>query len=955
MQDSAKIIKIVQGNELNIRVSNDIRDKHDLMYPSYCQALRALEEIIQQTKSFHERNSRCGCDNRTEEALFCYNGNIITFEGERGSGKTQTMPSFANIIRDGKDVCGDLTHDGKDKLLEDAKFRVMPPISPSVLEKKQNLLYVILSRLYDLAGKTFRKERCSGISERETIELSRLFNDCLSGINGIKRANDPDLELSAIQNISDGAALRMHYHRLVQRLIELDDAKQGHKSTFLVLLLDDADSQIKNGYKVLDDIRKYLVIPNLVIIMSADVDFLHKVIYQEHMEQFSDLLNTDLQLPRDLSHLSRKYIDKLIPPSHMIHLPRIDQYAEMNAGGSLYLKYVRMVGDDEVPVFDWGKDFQGSLLMLLYKKTGLVLIPHPQRLHSIIPRTLRGINQMLYLISSMEDASPVENGFQGAERSLALSLQKRLRILETNLEQFSSYFAGGWLKAKIRNKADQEFFKELTLASGDDYVYLAMEYLENRYDFLPDDEEDHPGRADKGVTLNRYAKDAIMAHLSVLEAGQLSNAAKTYLSAIRRYIASGEQSDNGLILDESISVGMISCLKSLEACGFSKVKQEALQSLRELLTPQPTARRNDPAEQISVPAWARRRMNSRIALDARIDEIARKYREKDDMLLLFGIRMFLSLESHRRIVRQKQMKIEEFLAHTSDTGKSELLVFDFNPDTTCLPKTFRVGKDVAGFPVNYIEESKSNHTIAEADRRTAVTAETAHLKKIWEQDLSPESVDGLRLIHDSMISPDENQRNSLNFMNFVTLLLRIGFDRYTLGPIEANLSMSVVKRFLASKDRDMTANRFLQCNLYEMQEVALLISANWEVQEAILRRLKIADTVFPKENAFRTESAHKRLSVLYGEVDTVLREIIDDQIYKDIFGAKESFAWRMDDASGPLQNAFKMNKEIDNLFGTSFEKYFIQCLFGGSVKEDDPDFKQYRRVIRGTKLGFDEQ
>ena len=53
------------------------------------------------------------------------------------------------------------------------------------------------------------------------------------------------------------------------------------------------------------------------------------------------------------------------------------------------------------------------------------------------------------------------------------------------------------LKAKIRNKADQEFFKEFTLASGDDYVYLAMEYLENRYDFQLDDEENHRGRTDK--------------------------------------------------------------------------------------------------------------------------------------------------------------------------------------------------------------------------------------------------------------------------------------------------------------------------------------------------------------------------------------------------------------------------------------------------------------------------
>ena len=59
---------------------------------------------------------------------------------------------------------------------------------------------------------------------------------------------------------SFAAAVRNHFWELIRFF----DQHNGGKETFFVIQLDDVDSQIKYGYQVMDDIRKYLVIPNQI-------------------------------------------------------------------------------------------------------------------------------------------------------------------------------------------------------------------------------------------------------------------------------------------------------------------------------------------------------------------------------------------------------------------------------------------------------------------------------------------------------------------------------------------------------------------------------------------------------------------------------------------------------------------------------------------------------------------
>ena len=152
--------------------------------------------------------------------------------------------------------------------------------------------------------------------EQTRANLVRAFEDCLRGINGIKNPGSEDvLSISSLQELSDGMSLRRHFHDLIQLILELSSGSKDKKNNYLILQLDDADSQIKYGYEVLEDVCKYLMIPNLIIFMSCEMQFMAKVVMQEHMVHFKESVNNSrILIVDDLLRKSQKYLDKMVPP-----------------------------------------------------------------------------------------------------------------------------------------------------------------------------------------------------------------------------------------------------------------------------------------------------------------------------------------------------------------------------------------------------------------------------------------------------------------------------------------------------------------------------------------------------------------------------------------------------------------------------------------------------------------
>ena len=505
MTDTAKnderknyILKIRRGEELSLHRPEEICNEESIMRPSYEKAMRALMRIMYQTMRFHKENECYDSDAdiyELENRLFGYSGNIIAFSASRGGGKTATMLSFSKILQKGFGSTGneapvdnsflnDVKYemvDQPDAWMARCTFIPLTPIAPAVLEGDQNILYVVLSRLYRYAERLLsERSRSDRVREVQKNEILRSFQNVLSGINGIKRPEKTHPgDLAGMQDVCDGLSLSRHFYDLVQKILKL---AMGHKNPcdkYLVIQLDDADSKMEKVYEVLEDVRKYLMIPNLVILMSVDQKCMSDVVFQDNLRCFPDLIKVDRKrLSRDLSRITNKYIDKLIPPTHMVQLPQLDQVV-IQWGGMLQLRYV---DKDNTNVYDWMKDadtdFQTAILMLIYRKTGILFVKPGHYLHNIVPRTLRGFVQLLSLLDSMPDVPKLEFSDVTA---YAESVQRQSEILAINQRKFADYFKKSWLNVKITNREDLDFLRKFADSVSVNRIRLGEKYLRKRY------------------------------------------------------------------------------------------------------------------------------------------------------------------------------------------------------------------------------------------------------------------------------------------------------------------------------------------------------------------------------------------------------------------------------------------------------------------------------------------
>lgn len=495
------VLQVQRGEELSLHRCEEICNEESIMRPSYEKAMRALMRIMRRTKQFHEKDGGKTADGDAftlENRLFGYNGNIIAFAATRGGGKTATMLSFSKILNEGfgrhnafKDTDNSFLNAMRDKenvnpddWLKRCRFISMTPIAPAVLEGEQNILYVVVSRLYRYAERLIKDSgRLGRIQEADKNQIIRSFQKVLSGINSIKNPDKYPSDLAGMQDVCDGMSLSRHFHDLVQQILKLAAKDQGISDKYLVIQLDDADSKMQRVYEVLEDVRKYLMIPNLVILMSVDQKCMSDVVFQENLKCFPNLINIDQErLSHDLSKITSKYIDKLIPPTHMVQLPQLDQIV-IHWGDMLRLRYY--VDKDEPGVYQWmmheGLDLQNAILMLIYRKTHLLFVKPPHYMHNIIPRTLRGFNQLLELMDSMEDVPELTPETFDSVEVYAKAVLKQSEIAAINQRRFADYFKNSWISAKITDLKDREFLRKLADTVSANRIRLTLEHLSKRY------------------------------------------------------------------------------------------------------------------------------------------------------------------------------------------------------------------------------------------------------------------------------------------------------------------------------------------------------------------------------------------------------------------------------------------------------------------------------------------
>lgn len=430
-----------------------------------------------------------------DKDFYNYPNNMIVFTGGRGTGKSSAMLTFVDslarrnsrifqrdflsdvvkcelpgtVSESDTDSAVNLVHD----LLCRCTFLHLSPIDPTTLEEDGQILVNILARMFQKAEEIWDQNKYAHRDDlNEKNELMRQFTTCYEYACAIKQQGAKRSEfdgLDLLSSLGDSSNLKRQMALLVEKLLHFAVPKAGNDS-YLVLQIDDTDMNIRQAYSILEDIRKYLVIPRLIIVMAADIEHLSRVVENSLLRGYTD------QASANVHGIASQYISKLIPQSRRICLPELGVHLKEHPDTDIRYK----VGEELLlPDKSQFRDSQEQIFRLIYQKTGMIFLRQENHLHYIIPDNMRLLGYFLAMLVQMKKVADTEtrepqfflSDGESQEEHLA-RLQARLQ----NVQRFRDYFLGTWASNALTEEHAQ-YLRELATANLPNKVRIVCSRL----------------------------------------------------------------------------------------------------------------------------------------------------------------------------------------------------------------------------------------------------------------------------------------------------------------------------------------------------------------------------------------------------------------------------------------------------------------------------------------------
>ena len=354
--------------------------------------------------------------------IYCSTGpvsNIIAFCGDRGEGKTSCMRSFMELL--GQD--SELYNFDKNLPFNASKIELLDVVDPAFFDKKHNLIELVLGQMYGrLTQKALDDEEYSS----ELSKKQKLLNNfqkakmCLAHLEKEKKElYDPLEELEAL---SAGINLQQCLGTLFEEYLKF----QGKDK--LVLAIDDLDLNMTEGYRMAEQIRKYLNQQSCILLIGLNIGQLTEVIKNSIAKE----LNVREWEYEDLPTMAMKYVMKLFPYGNRVLMPSINDLCEV--------KLQICDRGDSLKELNSLNSVKDEVTRLIFRKTRYLFYNEKGNVSPIVPRNLRSLRLLLGMLLQMEDFK--DNASHAANKRV-----------------FKSYFFREWTKCLA--KGDQDFVNGL--------------------------------------------------------------------------------------------------------------------------------------------------------------------------------------------------------------------------------------------------------------------------------------------------------------------------------------------------------------------------------------------------------------------------------------------------------------------------------------------------------------
>lgn len=360
--------------------------------------------------------------------------NIISFCGDRGTGKTSCMMSF-------KSQC--------ERDFKDCFF--LKEIDPSFFDDTHNIIELVVGSLYSVLSSR-RKEDEYDDSKRD--DLVRQFNKVMIYLKYLAKPEDKEHYYDGLQEL-EALSVGLSLQDSIQELFSIF-LKYVQKRC-LVIVVDDLDLNIQGAYIMSEHIRKYLTNDECIIMLSVKVEQLIDAV-QHYLENGQNVDGTEGH------EMAVKYVTKLIPVSSRVNMPLLEDYCDNE------LEYV-YTGADGNPINDEFHSIKEAVTHSIFWKTGYLFYNSRGRNSLIIPSSLRSLRQLLHMLYRM----PLRDKEHPAEH-------------KQNQKQFKQYFFYTWtqqLSAEYRHIAHKLISIESDLAFNKAVVanLMTLDVLKNSNQF----------------------------------------------------------------------------------------------------------------------------------------------------------------------------------------------------------------------------------------------------------------------------------------------------------------------------------------------------------------------------------------------------------------------------------------------------------------------------------------
>lgn len=359
-------IKLYKGEEHGVVIEKKDFEE-SMFYAQYNKASDILKDMMSRNLEII----------RKEEKTITMTPNIIAFCGDRGEGKTSCMESFTQ------------------KIMNDSTLSLafMDLIDPAFFDNDHNVVELILGLLYkSFVEKEKENEEHKEEWDKEELdkrtalaqELSTLFQRsrlCLRNMaEGKERMFDPLEQLSVMMS---GMSLHERIEELFAKYLEWCDNKKC-----LIIRIDDIDLNMEGAYEMLECLRIYLNNPRCIILMSAKIDQLQKVVAEGLTKQMKDPEKFDTNA------MALRYIIKVIPIGRQVNMPKV--YDVCNKKLEIYSSRF----DGEPKRYLSVKD---AVVRMIFIKTRFLFYNSKGSVSLIIPNNLRSLRHLIGMLDVMDD------------------------------------------------------------------------------------------------------------------------------------------------------------------------------------------------------------------------------------------------------------------------------------------------------------------------------------------------------------------------------------------------------------------------------------------------------------------------------------------------------------------------------------------------------------------------